>query len=97
MPLDVPIEYEANYWQVITYLNFCMGYTNWKRDIPLSCLSLLPFYIVRLLTCDKIERLLAIMVINLIWLSLTLFATHIAITKIGMIVAENSVLCLGSN
>lgn len=97
MPLDIPVERESSYLLVITYINFCMSYTNWKRDIPLSCLSLIPFYAIKLYDgSDSTGKLTAIMIVNLIWLSLTLFATHLAIEKIGMYVTDNSVLLDGN-
>ena len=47
MPIDTPVEREALLLLGTTVLNFLMSYMSWKRDILLSLLSLIPFYVLR--------------------------------------------------
>ena len=98
MPVEVALEREAMYQLAAAYITFMMSYLHWKCDISLSVLSLLAFFINRALMHDEKHRhLIVIAVVTLLWHALTLFVTHLAVVKIGTIVAENSVLRDGNN
>lgn len=75
------------------YLTFMLSYFNFKSDILISTLSLIPFYVARRVFYDDPgEKLLTLAIVSMVWHPLTLFMTHLATVKIGMIVAENAVL-----
>ena len=64
----------------------------------LSVLSLVPFFVARSIFYEEShEKLIALSVVTLLWHALTLFVTNLAVVKIGMIVAENSVLRKGND
>ena len=93
MPMDVPLEHQAMKQLDSVYLTFMMSYFNYKSDIFLSTLSLVPFYVARGVFYDnRPEILVPLAIITIIWHSLTLFVTHLVTVKIGMLVAENTVL-----
>ena len=64
----------------------------------LSVLSLVPFFVARSIFYEEShEKLIALSVVTLLWHALTLFVSNLAVVKIGMIVAENSVLRMGND
>ena len=79
------------------YLTFILSYFNSKSDIFISTLSLLPFYVARgVFYDDSGAKLVTLAIVTMIWHSLTLFVTHLATVKMGMLVAENALLQLGN-
>ena len=78
---------------VFTYLNFVMSYFNWKSDILLSVFSFIPFYCNREIFHEDPNELLFDLVLgSMIWMALTLFLTHLAFVKMGLVFVENHIL-----
>ena len=98
MPIDTPVEREALLLVGTTVLNFLMSYMSWKRDILLSLLSLIPFYVVRSFSHedDSIGLLAGLLTLSMLWLTLVLFLSHMTVVKIGTIFTENEVLRNGN-
>lgn len=97
MPVDSPMEREAEFLLILVYLNFLMSYNYWKADIPLSLISMLPFYYSRFaIHGEDAKHLANNYQMMLLFLTPCLFGTHIAVVKIGTIIAESEVLRLGN-
>ena len=96
--VDAPMEREFFLVLGSIYLNFFMCYNSWKIDIPLSLLSMMMFYISRYAFNGEEAKPLALhCFVMIMWLTPCLIISHIAIIKIGTIMAENEVLRLGNH
>ena len=94
MLIKSSVEREAFILVCITFVNFLMSYMSWKRDIVLSLLSIIPFYVVRGMSDEGggTGFLVGLLLVSIIWLTLVLLLAHIAVLKIGTIFTENVVL-----
>ena len=100
MLIESSVEREAFILVCITFVNFLMScYISWRRDIVLSLLSIIPFYVVRGLSDegDGTGLLVGLLVVSILWLTLVLLLAHIAVLKIGTIFTENVVLISSSS
>ena len=98
MPIDSAVEREALLLLGTTVLNFLMSYMSWKRDILLSLLSIIPFYVLRSFSHegDSIGLLAGLLTVSMLWLTLVLFLIHMTVVKVGTIFTENVVLRNGN-
>ena len=53
MQVEVPLEREAAYQLIASYVSFLMSYLHWKLDITLCVLSLIPFFANRAIIHDE--------------------------------------------
>ena len=96
LPINVPLRQEIAYRLVMAYLTFLMAYFNWKTDILLSLLSLIPVFVNRSVFHQEDDNL-SLLVLCMLWLGVSLFATHLAVTKIGILLTESVFLRRGND
>ena len=99
MLIESSVEREAFILVCITFVNFLMSYMSWRRDIVLSLLSIIPFYVVKGMSDEGggTGFLVGLLLVSILWLTLVLLLAHIAVLKIGTIFTENVVLISSSS